>query len=101
MDFERPHRRLNLLTGEWVLVSPQRGKRPWLGQVEKLPADTLPVYDPDCYLCPGNQRSGGQRNPAYTGTFVFDNDFAALLPPEAQPFRPEASAGLLMAETEA
>ncbi len=79
MDF--PHRRLNLLTGEWVLVSPHRTSRPWLGQVEETPADNLPAYDPDCYLCPGNQRSGGRSNPAYISTFVFDNDFPALLPP--------------------
>ena len=78
--FDTPHRRLNLLTGEWVLVSPHRAKRPWLGQVEKKPAQSLPEYDPSCYLCPGNERAGGVRNPSYTGTFVFDNDFAALLP---------------------
>src|SRR5215213_5574397 len=77
--FDTPHRRLNLLTGEWVLVSPHRAKRPWLGQLEKKPAQSLPHYDPTCYLCPGNERAGGVRNPPYTGTFVFDNDFAALL----------------------
>jgi UDPglucose--hexose-1-phosphate uridylyltransferase len=77
--FDFPHRRLNLLTGEWVLVSPQRDKRPWLGQIEKLPMEDLPAYDPDCYLCPGNERAGGRKNPAYTSTFVFENDFPALL----------------------
>jgi UDPglucose--hexose-1-phosphate uridylyltransferase len=75
-----PHRRLNLLTGEWVLVSPHRTQRPWQGQVEPLPPDTRSAYDPGCYLCPGNSRAGGVRNPEYTGTFVFDNDFAALHP---------------------
>lgn len=81
MDFDRPHRRLNILTGEWVLVSPQRAKRPWLGQKEKIAEPDLPHYDPDCYLCPGNSRVGGKyRNPDYKGTFVFDNDFSALLP---------------------
>ena len=75
-----PHRRLNLLTGEYVLVSPHRAKRPWQGQVEKPAAERRPAYDPTCYLCPGNERAGGVRNPAYTGTFVFDNDFAALRP---------------------
>ncbi len=79
-----PQRRLNALTGEWVLVSPQRATRPWLGQVEKEPADSLPAYDPTCYLCPGNERAGGMRNPTYTGTFVFDNDFAALVPDETE-----------------
>ena len=81
-DFERPHRRYNSLTGEWVLVSPQRTQRPWQGQVEKLPGAKLPSYDPACYLCPGNSRAGGRRNPDYTSTFVFVNDFPALLPPE-------------------
>lgn len=78
--FNLPHRRYNLLTNEWILVSPQRTQRPWLGQVEKPAPESRPVYDPNCYLCPGNARAGGKRNPDYTGTFVFDNDFAALLP---------------------
>ncbi len=77
---EQPHRRLNQLTGEWVLVSPHRNRRPWQGKVEKLPLEDLPEYDPTCYLCPGNERAGGARNPNYTSTFVFTNDFAALLP---------------------
>ncbi len=82
MDFNRPHRRLNILTGEWVLVSPHRAKRPWLGQKEKIAEPDLPHYDPDCYLCPGNSRVGGKfHNPEYDDTYVFDNDFAALLPP--------------------
>jgi len=76
---EHPHRRRNALNGDWVLVSPHRTKRPWLGQVERTPPDDRPQYDPKCYLCPGNERAGGQHNPPYTGTFVFDNDFAALL----------------------
>ena len=83
--FDSPHRRLNLLTREWVLVSPQRARRPWQGQVEKTPPENQPQYDPTCYLCPGNERAGGVKNPAYTGTFVFDNDFAALLPEEVSP----------------
>lgn len=76
----RPHRRYNPLSGEWVLVSPHRAQRPWRGQVEALPPDERPPYDPACYLCPRNERAGGARNPDYSGTFVFDNDFAALLP---------------------
>jgi UDPglucose--hexose-1-phosphate uridylyltransferase len=73
-----PHRRLNILTGEWVLVSPHRTQRPWQGQVERVPTPVAIDHDPACYLCPGNSRAGGVRNPAYTSTFTFDNDFAAL-----------------------
>jgi UDPglucose--hexose-1-phosphate uridylyltransferase len=80
MNLEMPHRRLNPLTNEWVLVSPHRTRRPWLGQIEELAAGNLPEYDPTCYLCPGNSRAGDQKNPLYTSTFVFDNDFSALLP---------------------
>ena len=75
---EHPHRRRNLLTGDWVLVSPHRMQRPWQGQTEKTPVHTRPGYDPACYLCPGNERADGKINPAYTHTYVFDNDFAAL-----------------------
>ena len=93
-----PHRRYNPLTREWVLVSPQRTDRPWQGQIEMAQPERLPEYDPNCYLCPGNERAGGARNPVYTTTFVFDNDFAAL--------RPETPAekyhdGILNAEGEA
>jgi UDPglucose--hexose-1-phosphate uridylyltransferase len=77
---DHPHRRLNALTGEWVLVSPHRTQRPWQGQVEALPPAERPAHDPTCYLCPGNERAGGARNPEYESTFVFTNDFAALLP---------------------
>lgn len=78
-----PHRRFNALTGEWVLVSPHRTQRPWLGQQEPArPTDRL-VHDPQCFLCPGNVRASGARNPDYSGTFAFENDFAALLPERA------------------
>jgi UDPglucose--hexose-1-phosphate uridylyltransferase len=96
--FEKPHRRLNLLTGESVLVSPHRTKRPWLGMVDSAPAAARPMYDPGCHLCPGNERAGGARNPDYAGTFLFDNDFAALLP-DSTPVKTDRG-GLLLAETE-
>ncbi len=75
----QPHRRRNALTGEWTLVSPHRTKRPWQGQVDRPAQDALPAFDPGCYLCPGNSRAGGVSNPAYDSTYVFENDFPALL----------------------
>jgi UDPglucose--hexose-1-phosphate uridylyltransferase len=82
MEFEateHPHRRFNPLTGEYVLVSPHRAQRPWHGQVEKTPPDDRPVYDLECYLCPGNKRTSGAANPQYEHIYVFTNDFPALL----------------------
>jgi UDPglucose--hexose-1-phosphate uridylyltransferase len=92
-----PHRRYNPLTREWVLVSPQRTDRPWQGQIEDVQSAKLPEYDPDCYLCPGNERADHARNPAYTGAFVFENDFAALRP-ETEAIRYQD--GILIAESE-
>lgn len=79
LRFDSPHRRYNPLLDEWVLCSPHRLERPWQGQVETTAEESLPPYDPSCYLCPGNTRANGQRNPTYTATFIFDNDFPALL----------------------
>jgi UDPglucose--hexose-1-phosphate uridylyltransferase len=94
---QQPHRRYNPLTREWVLVSPHRTKRPWQGQMERVPPENQPPYDPDCYLCPGNSRAGGHTNPGYTSTFVFDNDFAALMPGTSAESKRD---GLLIAEGE-
>ena len=74
-----PHRRRNLLTGEWLLVSPHRAKRPWQGEAAAPTAPRPPAHDPACHLCPGNTRASGAVNPDYAGPFVFANDFAALL----------------------
>lgn len=93
-----PHRRYNPLRGEWVLVSPHRTKRPWLGQVEKTVPNQRPAYDPKCYLCPGNQRAGDVSNPDYGHTFVFDNDFAALLPDTEYSEKREGGSSLLRNE---
>jgi UDPglucose--hexose-1-phosphate uridylyltransferase len=76
----QPHRRYNVLTGEWVLVSPQRTQRPWLGKTETLPGTDRSRHDPSCYLCPGNLRANGVSNPSYDHVYVFPNDFSALIP---------------------
>jgi len=94
-----PHRRYNPLLREWILVSPQRTQRPWQGETTKPNTAPGVHYDPTCYLCPGNARSGGVRNPQYTSVFAFDNDFPALLPdaPEGVNTNPSP---LLVAEPE-
>jgi UDPglucose--hexose-1-phosphate uridylyltransferase len=98
---DQPHRRFNPLRQEWVLVSPQRTARPWQGQVDPPPTEAAPQYDPDCYLCPGNTRAGGVRNPRYTSTFAFDNDFAALTPVTSPDHESTSSSGeLLVARAE-
>ena len=94
-----PHRRLNRLTGEWVLVSPHRTARPWQGPVEPPSPEQRPAYDPDCYLCPGNPRAAGTTTPEYETVYVFDNDFAALLP-DSGPAEALSDGGLLVAEPE-
>ncbi len=93
-----PHRRKNILTGEWVLVSPHRTKRPWQGDVFIPDKNTKPNYDPECYLCPGNVRANGERNPDYKTTFAFTNDFSALL--EDIPISKIDNNNLLVAKSE-
>ncbi len=99
--YQDPHRRLNPLTRDWVLVSPHRTERPWRGQLEATSSAPPPRYDPTCYLCPGNERAGGARNPKYQTTFVFTNDFAALKPEIHHARQDDSGRGLLLSESEA
>jgi UDPglucose--hexose-1-phosphate uridylyltransferase len=93
---EHPHRRYNPLRDEWILVSPHRAKRPWQGQEDEPDIAERLAHDPDCYLCPGNTRVTGRANPDYSGTYVFANDFAALL---ADTPAPETSDALFQADS--
>ncbi|WP_317131774.1 UDP-glucose--hexose-1-phosphate uridylyltransferase [Chryseobacterium sp. SN22] len=81
---QHPHRRYNPLLDEWILVSPQRANRPWQGQTEKRTEDKLPAHDENCYLCSGNVRVNGERNPEYKGVYVFNNDFGSLIKEEVE-----------------
>ena len=92
------HRRLNILTGEWILVAPHRTKRPWQGHEEGNAQKNTVEYDPSCYLCPGNTRANGVKNPAYGSTYTFVNDFSALIH-DAPAFEKDESS-LLVARTE-
>lgn len=98
---EHSHRRFNPLSDEWVLVSPHRTKRPWQGATEKPSGSPKLKYDPTCYLCPGNERAGGVRNPSYTSTFVFENDFAALKKDVPLAKMDQQNKNLIVAEGEA
>ncbi|KAK4034505.1 galactose-1-phosphate uridyl transferase [Parachaetomium inaequale] len=75
---EVPHRRYNPLRDSWLLVSPHRIRRSWQGQHELPLVEELLEHDPKCYLCPGNLRVNGNRNPDYKSTFLFENDYHAV-----------------------
>jgi UDPglucose--hexose-1-phosphate uridylyltransferase len=94
---EFSHKRFNILTGEWVLVSPHRTKRPWQGQEEETNLEKQPPYDKNCYLCPRNIRANGKTNSNYDSVFVFENDFAAL---QNDSSSYSLNEGLLKAESE-
>ena len=94
---EFSHKRFNILTGEWVLVSPHRAKRPWQGQNEAISNEERPSHDPNCYLCAGNTRINGEENPKYKDVFVFTNDFAAL---QTKSPKFSVNEGLFKAESE-
>ncbi len=98
-NMQFPHRRFDPLRGRWVLVSPHRTERPWQGEVSRTEAGPTLRYDPHCYLCPGNTRAAGKQNPVYSGVFVFDNDYAALLP-DSPVIAPEGTHPLFRAESE-
>lgn len=91
------HKRYNILTGEWVLVSPHRTKRPWQGQQEEVTKVKRPSHDPNCYLCSGNIRANGEKNPDYNDIFIFENDFAAL---QSNTLEFKINEGLLQAKSE-
>ena len=94
------HRRYNILTGEWLLVSPHRSKRPWQGQNETFIKKETIEHDLNCYLCTGNTRISGDQNPNYKDVFIFQNDFPALQQDAAQfsshkgLFRAESESGI-------
>lgn len=98
--FNGPHRRFNPLLEEWILVSPHRAQRPWSGKIESAAPSQRPSYDPQCYLCPGNSRASGKVNPSYASTYVFENDFPALLHDRILPHSIKDCNGLVKADAE-
>jgi UDPglucose--hexose-1-phosphate uridylyltransferase len=78
------------LREEWVIVAAHRQDRPWIGQEVRAGAAVVPPYVADCYLCPGNDRVSGARNPPYAGTYVFDNDHPSVGPLAPRVLEPAA-----------
>lgn len=94
-------RRFNPLTGNAILVSPNRMARPWQGAVSPITEEERAAYDPHCPLCPGNTRISGEKNPCYQGGYIFTNDTPALLLPQTKADTPIPVAHPLLCETEA
>ncbi len=82
MEQAYPYQVQNPMTGERLLVSPQRMSRPWQGKIETVQEAPMAEYDQSCYLCPGNTRNTGDVNPNYEDTYAFPNDYPTLLPKE-------------------
>jgi UDPglucose--hexose-1-phosphate uridylyltransferase len=87
------------LREEWIIVAAHRQSRPWIGSTVQAAAPP-PIYDPTCYLCPGNARVSGQHNPSYDGVYVFDNDHPCAGPeaptdlePPPAPYRNRPATG--------
>ncbi|MFN7726425.1 MAG: UDP-glucose--hexose-1-phosphate uridylyltransferase [Rubrivivax sp.] len=95
---QHSHRRHDPLSDRWVLVSPQRNLRPWQGRTEAADTEARPAHDPSCYLCAGNTRANGETNPAYTGPWVFTNDFPALMADVPAPAAETGGSGLFRSE---
>jgi len=96
----RWERRWHPLLSQWVLIAAHRQDRPWAGERVEDVTGARAAYDPSCYLCPGNTRIGGERNPDFRDVHAFDNDRPSLstgapatLAPATAPYRRASAFG--------